>query len=94
MEEQSSTLGNISRADLVKKFRRNAKDVGSPEVQIALVTQRIESLAGHMAKNDQDKHSRRGLLTLVSRRKKLLSYLKTESVERYRTTLDALGLRK
>ena len=82
------------KSETITKHRLHAKDTGSPEVQIALLTRRIEGLSQHFAKHVQDRHSRRGLLALVSQRKRLLSYLRRESVERYRKTVSDLGLRK
>lgn len=76
------------------KLRRHERDVGSPEVQIALLTKRIETLSEHMKKHDQDLHSQRGMYKLISHRKRLLEYLKRENLERYRLTLSELGLRK
>ncbi len=89
----SSGIGsNIEEA--LKKLRLNDKDCGSPEVQVALLTQRIEQISTHMKKFVKDFHSERGMMKLISRRKRLLEYLKNESVERYRKTLTVLGLRK
>jgi small subunit ribosomal protein S15 len=82
------------KSDVVKKYQRHEKDSGSPEVQIALLTKRLQMLADHFEKNPQDKHSRQGLLGIVSRRKRLLEYLRREDVARYRETLSSLGLRK
>jgi small subunit ribosomal protein S15 len=83
-----------TKAGVIKKFRIKEKDTGSPEVQIALLTQRIKSLATHFETNANDLHSNRGMLALVSKRKRLLQYLKTENAERYKTVINALGLRK
>ena len=83
-----------SKSEVVIKYRRHEKDSGSPEVQIALLTKRLEKLAGHFQKHPQDKHSRQGLLKIVSHRKGLLEYLKREDAARYRETLANLGLRK
>lgn len=89
------TAGNkAEKAEAISKHRLHDKDTGSPEVQIALLTQRIEHLTGHFAKHTADKHSRRGLHAMVSQRKGLLNYLKREDVNRYRKTLADLGLRK
>ena len=83
-----------NKAEVIKKFRLKDGDTGSPEVQIALLTQRIQSLSSHFQSHANDTHSNRGMLALVSRRKRLLQYLKNESAERYKATLNALGLRK
>jgi small subunit ribosomal protein S15 len=90
----ASELTTMEPAALVQKFQRHSQDTGSPEVQIALVTQRLAVLAKHFATNPKDHHSRRGMLDLISQRKGLLSYLKSEDIGRYRNTLAALGLRK
>ena len=80
--------------ELVAKFRTHETDTGSPEVQIALLTERIGYLTEHFKTHLKDHHSRRGLLKLVSKRRRLLSYLKTTSLDRYRKTVAALNLRK
>ena len=69
-------------------------DTGSPEVQIALLTTRIQNLTEHLKKNDKDHHSRRGLLKMVGQRRKLLAYLQKKDIERYRAIIEKLGLRK
>jgi small subunit ribosomal protein S15 len=82
------------RTQLVGEYQRGKGDTGSPEVQVALLTSRINELTDHFKTHIKDFHSRRGLLRLVSRRRKLLDYLKRSDNERYRTLLDRLGLRK
>lgn len=82
------------KGDVIEKFRTHTTDTGSPEVQIALLTTRLAVLTQHFEKHREDKHSRRGMFRLISQRKRLLEYLKREDVERYRATLQALGLRK
>ena len=82
------------KAQVVQDFQRAAADTGSPEVQVALLTARINDLTGHFKANMKDHHSRRGLLKLVSKRRKLLDYLRGSSVDRYRTLIERLGLRK
>jgi small subunit ribosomal protein S15 len=82
------------RSRLVGEYQRGKGDTGSPEVQIALLTSRINELTEHFKIHIKDFHSRRGLLRMVSRRRKLLDYLKRSANERYRTLLDRLGLRK
>ncbi|MCO6430240.1 MAG: 30S ribosomal protein S15 [Deltaproteobacteria bacterium] len=82
------------KQEVIAKHRINDKDTGSPEVQIALLTKRLEILTEHLKQHPQDLHTQRGMYQMVSRRKRLLNYLRNESVERYRNTLGALGLRK
>jgi small subunit ribosomal protein S15 len=79
---------------IVKDFRTHDTDTGSPEVQVALLTNRITYLTDHFKTNAKDHHSRRGLLMLVSRRRRLLDYLKSEDAGRYHKLIDRLGLRK
>jgi small subunit ribosomal protein S15 len=81
-------------SDVVKQFQRNSQDSGSPEVQIALLTRRLEILTQHFSKFPKDHHSRKGMMDIISRRKRMLQYLKSEDVVRYRSTISALGLRK
>jgi small subunit ribosomal protein S15 len=83
-----------SKADTIGNFRIHETDTGSPEVQIALLSGRIGTLTEHLAAHKKDHHSRRGLLMLVGRRRKLLEYLKRTDVDRYRSVIDRLGLRK
>mgnify|MGYP006282836223 CR=1 FL=1 len=82
------------KAELVSKYRRSEDDTGSTEVQIALLTQRINELTRHMAENRHDYHTQRGLLKLVGQRRRLLAYLSRESKERYQQLIAQLGLRK
>ncbi len=82
------------KAQIVKDYQRKQADTGSPEVQIALLSARITELTGHFKTHVKDHHSRRGLLRMVSRRRKLLDYLKRSNVEKYRALIDRLGLRK
>lgn len=82
------------KAQVVADFQRAQGDTGSPEVQVALLTARINDLTGHFKEHKKDHHSRRGLLRMVSQRRKLLDYLKGKDVERYRTLITRLGLRK
>ncbi len=88
-----STLGE-KKAATIGKFRTHEKDTGSPEVQIALLTDRINHLTEHLKTHKKDHHSRRGLLKLVGQRRRLLDYLKNKDVERYRAIIDKLGIRK
>jgi small subunit ribosomal protein S15 len=82
------------KAQVVQQFQRSGKDTGSPEVQIALLTERINSLSEHFKSHVKDFHSRRGLLKMVSQRRKLLDYLKRTDADKYRTLIERLGLRK
>lgn len=82
------------KADVVKKYQRSAGDTGSPEVQVALLSARIEQLSGHFKDHKHDHHSRQGLLRMVSSRRKLLDYLKKSDVSRYQELITSLGLRK
>jgi len=82
------------KRDVIDEFKLHDKDTGSPEVQIALLTTRIKHLTEHFKTHKQDHHSRRGLLKLVSRRRRLLDYARREDEVRYRTIIKALGIRK
>ena len=82
------------KADIVSEYRRGAADTGSPEVQVALLTARIKHLTEHFKTHIHDHHSRQGLLKMVSKRRKLLDYLKRKEVERYRELIARLGLRR
>ena len=79
---------------IIEANKVHEKDTGSPEVQIALLTSRIQNLTEHLKKNDKDHHSRRGLLKMVGHRRKLLAYLQKKDIERYRAIIENLGLRK
>ena len=87
-------LAVVKKAEVVKKFARSEADTGSPEVQIALLSERISYLTEHFRIYAKDHHSRRGLLMLVSQRRRLLDYLKKKDVKRYRTLIQTLGIRK
>jgi small subunit ribosomal protein S15 len=80
--------------EIIAKYRRNEKDTGSPEVQIALLTYRINHLNEHLKINTKDHHSRRGLLMMVGQRRGLLNYLKEKDIERYRALVASFNLRK
>jgi small subunit ribosomal protein S15 len=82
------------KTELVKQFQQHDGDTGSPEVQVAILTERIQYLTDHFKTHHKDHHSRRGLLQLVSQRKRLLGYLKGKDVDRYRKVIKALGIRK
>jgi len=84
----------IEKAKIVEKYQIAKNDTGSPEVQAALMTDRIAYLTEHFKTNAKDHHSRRGLLALVSQRRKILDYLKRQSLERYQGLIKSLGLRK
>ena len=82
------------KQEIIAKFARSEGDTGSPEVQIALLTQRINDLNAHLAAHKQDHHSRRGLLMMVGQRRSMLGYLKKIDIERYRALIAELNLRK
>ncbi|MDD4839142.1 MAG: 30S ribosomal protein S15 [Clostridia bacterium] len=82
------------KTEIITKFARSEGDTGSPEVQIALLTKRIEELTEHLKIHKKDHHSRRGLLMMVGQRKNLLGYLKDTDIERYRVLVAELGLRR
>ena len=84
----------MEKNEIIAKFATHEGDTGSPEVQIALLTYRINHLNEHLKVNKQDNHSRRGLLKMVGKRRGLLNYLKEKDIERYRAIVAALGLRK
>lgn len=81
-------------AKVIEEYRRDPKDTGSPEVQVALLTTRINELGEHFQTHKQDHHSRRGLLKLVNQRRRLLDYLKKKDSERYHSLIQRLGLRR
>lgn len=82
------------KAEVIKSYARSEGDTGSPEVQVAILTERISNLTEHMKANRKDFHSRRGLLKMVGHRKNLLEYLKRKDINRYRELIARLGLRK
>ena len=82
------------KAEIIKEFGKSEGDTGSPEVQVALLTERIRDLTEHLKVNQKDHHSRRGLLRMVGQRRNLLEYLKKNDIERYRSLIERLGLRK
>lgn len=87
-------LTKIEKQQIIKEFARDEKDTGSPEVQIAILTKEIEALTEHLKNNKQDKHSKRGLLMKVGKRRSLLDYLVKTDVKRYRAVVSKLGLRR
>ena len=86
--------GSEQKAQIVKDYQRKQADTGSPEVQVALLSARITELTEHFKTHVKDHHSRRGLLMLVGQRRRLLDYLKAKNVDRYRTVIQSLGIRK
>jgi len=88
------TMSAEEKSAIVKEYQRGEGDTGSPEVQVALLTNRINQLSGHFADHKHDHHSRRGLVRMVNSRRKLLDYLKGKELERYRTLISRLGLRR
>jgi small subunit ribosomal protein S15 len=88
-------MGTVQqKREIVDQYRLHPTDTGSPEVQVALLTQRIDYLTGHFKIHAKDHHSRRGLLKLVAQRRRLLDYLKDNDFERYRSLIHRLGIRK
>jgi small subunit ribosomal protein S15 len=87
-------LAKEKKTEVMGKFKAHETDTGSPEVQVALITERIEGLTGHFKKHKKDFHSRRGLLVLVNKRRNVLNYLKSIDRTRYQTLITKLGLRK
>lgn len=88
------SLQSNDKAEIIKDFQRQASDTGSPEVQIALLSKRIDGLTGHFASHKKDHHSRRGLLMMVNQRRKLLDYLKKTDQKSYQDVIERLGLRR
>ena len=84
----------VQKEQVVKQYQRSGKDTGSPEVQVALLTERINGLTEHFKTHVKDFHSRRGLLKMVSQRRKLLDYLRDKDADKYRGLIEKLGLRK
>ena len=82
------------KAEIIEMYGRTEGDTGSPEVQIALLTERIQELTAHLQNNHKDHHSRRGLLKMVGKRRGLLDYLKSKDIEGYRALIEKLGIRK
>jgi small subunit ribosomal protein S15 len=90
----SASFASVRKQEIITKFSTGVGDTGSPEVQIALLSERISHLTEHFKTHAKDHHSRRGLLKLVGQRRRLLDYLKSKDVERYRKLIDTLGIRK
>ena len=87
-------LSPDQKADVIADYKTTASDTGSPEVQVALLTKRISELTEHFGEHKKDHHSRRGLLRMVNRRRKLLDYLKSKDLKRYQDLIGRLGLRR
>lgn len=87
-------ISKEKKAEIIAKYGRTPQDTGSPEVQIAILTERITELTEHLKNNPKDHHSRRGLLMMVGQRRRLMAYLKERDIERYRALVAKLGLRK
>ena len=87
-------LDGETKQNLIKEYRLHDKDTGSAEIQVAVLTENIKQLTGHLQVHRKDVHSRRGLLGMVSRRRRLLNYLSSEDVNRYQTLIARLGLRR
>ena len=87
------SIDTKTKQDLIKKFARKENDTGSPEVQVAILTTRITNLSEHFKTHKKDNHSRRGLLKLVSQRRKILDYVKSKDENRYKTLIEQLGIR-
>lgn len=87
-------IAKEKKQDIIKEYARTEGDTGSPEVQIAILTARIKELTEHLKVNHKDHHSRRGLLKMVGKRRGLLAYLKKVDIERYRSLIERLGIRK
>ena len=88
------SIDTKTKQDLIKKFARKENDTGSPEVQVAILTTRITNLSEHFKTHKKGNHSRRGLLKLVSQRRKILDYVKSKDENRYKTLIEQLGIRR
>ena len=89
-----TSISPVRKADTISKFKQHDSDTGSPEVQVAIITSRINTLTEHFKTHAKDNHSRRGLLMMVNKRRSLLAYLKREDAQRYTDLIGKLGLRK
>ena len=94
LKEDTIMVSAEQKKEIIEKYGRGANDTGSPEVQVALLTARINDLQGHFKDHPKDHHSKRGLLKLVGQRRNMLAYLKKIDIERYRSLIESLGLRK
>ena len=88
------SIDTKTKQDLIKKFAKKENDTGSPEVQVAILTTRITNLSEHFKTHKKDNHSRRGLLKLVSQRRKILDYVKSKEESRYKALIEQLGIRR
>ncbi|MFT4298697.1 MAG: 30S ribosomal protein S15 [Aeromicrobium sp.] len=88
------TVAGLSKSEIIAQYATHEGDTGSPEVQIAVLTQRIAHLTEHLKEHKHDHHSRRGLLLLVGQRRRLLNYVQNTDIERYRSLIERLGLRR
>jgi small subunit ribosomal protein S15 len=88
------SVSTVRKQETISKFRQHPTDTGSPEVQVALLSERIAHLTEHLKNNHKDHHSRRGLLKMVGQRRALLDYLKRKDLDRYKKLIDTLGLRR
>ena len=93
-KEEENMISKEKKQAIIKEYGRSEGDTGSPEVQVAILTARIQELTEHLKENKKDHHSRRGLLKMVGQRRGMLAYLKKTDIERYRTLIAKLGLRK
>jgi small subunit ribosomal protein S15 len=93
-KEEAVTLDTEQKRDIIDRFRLHESDTGSTEVQVAILSERITYLTGHFKTHAKDHHSRRGLIKLVGQRRRLLNYLKKKDIDRYRTLIEQLGLRR
>ena len=94
IKELKMSIDTKTKQDLIKKFAKKENDTGSPEVQVAILTTRITNLSEHFKTHKKDNHSRRGLLKLVSQRRKILDYVKSKDESRYKTLIEQLGIRR
>jgi small subunit ribosomal protein S15 len=94
MEDETLAYTAETKKGLIEKYKKHESDTGSPEVQIGLLTHRISYLTEHLKVHKKDHHSRRGLLMLVGKRRRLLNYVKRNDVQRYRSIIETLGLRR
>jgi small subunit ribosomal protein S15 len=88
------SVSTVRKQETIGKFRQHESDTGSPEVQVALLSERISHLTEHLKNNHKDHHSRRGLLKMVGQRRALLDYLKRKNLDRYKKLIEVLGLRR
>jgi small subunit ribosomal protein S15 len=94
METPTMALTTDQKKAVLKKFAKGSNDTGSPEIQVALLTERINQLSGHFQTHTKDHHSRRGLLKLVGQRRRMLDYLERKNVDSYKKLISELGIRK